>query len=155
LFFLTSAHGGPKSLYAVRADARGDVTPNDSGGPSGLAWWHKRYGSYMPTPIVYGDNIYVCDDGGALTVMDAKTGEKHYRKRLASSRASNYTASAVAAGDRIYFASEDGDVHVIQAGNEYNLLASNSMNETCMATPAIAQGRLFIRTRGNLYCIGQ
>ena len=87
-------------------------------------------------------------------MYDAQTGKQYYRKRLDKGGA-NYTASAVAAGGKIYFTSEDGDVHVLKAGNKYKLLASNRMREICMATPAISDGLLFIRTRSQLYCIGK
>ncbi|MBU0639085.1 MAG: PQQ-binding-like beta-propeller repeat protein [Planctomycetes bacterium] len=154
LIFVTNGHGGPMPIYAIQPEARGDVTPGDDNEPEGMAWWDKRRGSYIPTPIVYGENVYVCNDNSILSVMDAKTGELRYRKRLADGRA-NYTASAVAACGKVYFTSEDGDVHVLSAGNDYELLATNAMGETCMATPAIADGRLFIRTRSQLYCIGK
>ena len=86
--------------------------------------------------------------------MDARTGRQHYRERLAGGGA-NYSASAVAADGKVYFTSECGDVHVLQDGDEYRLLASNLMNEICMATPAIADDRLFIRTRSRLYCFAE
>ena len=154
LVFLTNGHGSLRPIYAIRPDARGDLTPTDDHAPAGLAWWDRRGGSYIPTPIIYGDNLYVCNDTGILTVMDARTGKQHYRERLAGGGV-NYSASAMAADGKVYFTSERGDVHVLQAGDEYRLLASNPMNEICMATPAIADGRLFIRTRSRLYCIGK
>ena len=154
LIFLASGHGGRRPIYAIRPDARGDLTPRGNSKPEGLAWWSTKGGSYIPTPIIYRNNLYVCDDGGRLTVYDAQTGKQYYRKRLAKGGA-NYTASAVAAGGKIYFTSEDGDVHVLKAGNKYKLLASNRMREICMATPAISDGLLFIRTRSQLYCIGK
>lgn len=154
LIFLTNSHGGRRPIYAIEPTARGDITPKTEGKTPGLAWWTDKAGSYIPTPIVHGYNLYVGDDNGVLTVFDAETGKRKYRERLAGGGA-NYSASPVAAGGKIYFTSEDGDIHVIEAGDHYKLLATNAMNETCMATPAISDGLLFIRTRHQLYCIGK
>jgi outer membrane protein assembly factor BamB len=155
LVYLTNAHGGPSPVYAIDPRSRGDLTPSDDRQDAkGLVWWREKEGSYMPTPIVYGDNLYICNDRGVLTVFDAKTGKKLYKTRLDGGGA-NYTASAVAADGRLYFTSEDGDVHVVARGDEFRLIASNSVAEVTMATPAISRGRLFIRTRSKLYCIAK
>jgi outer membrane protein assembly factor BamB len=152
---LTNAHGGSRPIYAILPDARGDVTPPQRGSRAeGLAWWHKNRGSYIPTPIVYEELVYVCGDNGILTVLDLEKGRQRYRKRLAGGGA-NYTASAVAAGGHVYFTSEDGDVHVVKAGDRYELVASNKMGEICMATPAISKGTLFFRTRHQLVAVGR
>ena len=151
--FLTSAHGGRRPIYAILPDARGDLTPTSDAKPAGLAWTHNKVGSYMPTPIVYEHNLYICNDTGILTVLDARTGERRYRKRMGGG--ANYTASAVAAGGKLYFTDEDGVVRVLKAGNEYKLLASNELGEICMATPAIADGTLFFRTQHHLIAVGK
>ena len=108
----------------------------------------------MQTPLVYGDYLYLCSDGGALACYEARTGEQVYRKRLGSGRA-GFSASAVAAAGRLYFTAEDGEVHVVRAGPEFELLAVNDMGETCMATPAISEGVLFWRTRSHLVAVGE
>jgi len=154
LVFLTNGHGASKPIYAIDPTSRGDITPKKDADHPGIAWWVDRKGSYMPTPIAYGDNLYVGDDSGILTAYAARTGETRFRTRIAGGGA-NYTASPVAADGKLYFTSEDGDVHVIQAGDEYALLATNPMNEICMATPAISKGMIFIRTKSRLYCIGE
>jgi outer membrane protein assembly factor BamB len=118
-----------------------------------MAWWKRGWGSYMPTPLVLGDLLYVASDNGILTVMDARSGEKKYRQRMEN--AGTFSASVVAADNRLYFANEDGDVFVIRAGPAYELLARNSMGEICMATPAISDGLLLIRGRDHLHCIGR
>ena len=74
-----------------------------------------RDGGYMQTPIVYGDILYVCRDNGVLSAFDAKTGARHYQARLGDGK-TGFSASAVAAGGRLYFTSEDGDVYVVKAG---------------------------------------
>lgn len=152
MIYLTNGHGR-SPIYAIRAEARGDLTPKDDPLPSGLVWWQPKNGSYMPTPLVLGANLYVASDNGILAAFDAKTGRQIYRERIKG--AGEFSASVVAAQDRLYFVNEMGDVFVFQAGDSFKLLASNSMNEVCMATPAISDGRLFIRGRDHLYCIGK
>ncbi len=111
-----------------------------------------RDGGYMQTPIVYGDILYVCRDNGVLTAFDAKTGTRHYQARLGDGK-TGFSASAVAAGGRLYFTSEDGDVYVVKAGPAYELLATNPLGEVAMATPAISEGTLLFRTRNHLVAV--
>ncbi len=152
IIYLTNGHG-KSPIYAIRADARGDLTPREGAEkhPDGLLWWKPRHGSYMPTPLVLGDNLYVASDNGVVAAFDAKSGEERFRTRIEGG--GTFSASVVAADGRLYFANEDGDVFVLKAGNSYELLARNSMGEVCMATPAISDGLLLVRTRGHLYCI--
>lgn len=154
LIFVTNGHG-KKPIYAVRADAKGDLTPADDSKPEGLAWWNKVKGSYMPTPILVGQTIYVADDGGVVTALSAADGKQLYRERLPGGGSSTYSASPVSADGRIYAINEDGQVDVIKAGATFEVLASNKMNEVCMATPAISDGLLLIRGRSHLFCIGK
>jgi len=153
LFVLTAGHG-KSPIYGVKADARGDLTPTDDAKPAGLAWWHKVHGSYMPTPIVVADLVFVANDNGILTALELATGAKVFRERLPGSAASTYSASPVAADGRIYVTSESGQVDVIRAAREFEVLASNQMGETCMASPAISDGLLLIRGKSNLYALG-
>lgn len=149
---LTNGHGR-SPIYAIDPAAEGDVSPKDDDSKTeGLRWNRRGGGSYMPTPIIVGENLYVGNDNGILFVVDVRTGEKKYKVRLGSGGAT-FSASPVSAGGRIYLADEDGNVYVVQAGDEYKLLATNPMNETCMATPAISDGELFVRTRKHLYCV--
>ena len=122
-------------------------TANDS-----LAWSLKTGGSYMPTPLVYGDYLYVLSNGGMLACYEAKTGKKKYNERVGGS--GGYTASPVAADGRIYCVGETDGVRVVKAGPEYELLAVNPVGETCMATPAIGDGVLFLRTEKHLVALG-
>ena len=117
-----------------------------------IAWSKKRGGTYMPTPIVYGDYLYTCSNNGVLTCYDAKSGERIYQQRAAG-QSNAFSASPIAADGKLYLAGEDGDVFVVKAGKEYQLLATNPMGEVMMATPAISQGMLFIRTIGHVYGI--
>ena len=155
LVFITNAHGGLRPIYAIRVNARGDISLKDDERSNGfVAWSLPKRGAYIPTPIVYGDYLYIGDDRGILTCYQAKTGEQAYRTRLADGRGS-YSASPVAADGKLYFTSEEGDIHVIKAGPKYELLATNAMGEVCLATPAIAGGMIFVRTSKHLFGIGE
>ena len=149
LIFLTSAHGGPARILAVNEHAQGELTIEPDG--EQLVWANRRFGAYMQTPIVYGDELYVCKDNGVLTCWDARSGEQRYRKRLTAGV--GYSASGVAADGKLYYPSEEGDIHVVRAGTTYELLAVNALGETCMAPPAVSQGALLFRTRSRLIAV--
>ncbi|MEM8996136.1 MAG: PQQ-binding-like beta-propeller repeat protein [Acidobacteriota bacterium] len=152
LIYLASAHGPASPLFAVRPDASGEVDPEKSEGV--VAWHQERVGVYLQTPLVYGDEVYAGRGNGGLRVFDAKTGEERYKARI--DRGMGFTASPVAADGKVYFTSENGDVHVIEAGPgpELNTLAVNPLNELAMATPAIADGVLYFRGRRHLFAVG-
>jgi outer membrane protein assembly factor BamB len=155
LVFITNAHGKAAPIYAVKPTASGDITLKDGESSNAhIAWSYMRDGAYMQTPIVYGDILYVCRDNGVLTALDAKTGTRHYQARLGDGK-TGFSASAVASGGRLYFTSEDGDVYVVKAGPTYELLATNSLGEVAMATPAISEGTLIFRTRNHLVAVGE
>jgi outer membrane protein assembly factor BamB len=140
-----------KPLFAIRRGADGDITPQDDGGNKHIAWHHKSAGPYNPTPLVYGDYLYVLYDMGQLSCYDARTGKALYEKeRLAG----QFTASPWAYGGRVFCLSEDGDTHVIEAGPKFKRLGKNSLDEMCMATPAALRGSLLVRTLTRLYRIG-
>lgn len=152
LIFITNAHGRQAPVYAIRTTATGDISlkEGETRNPY-IAWARLRIGNYMQTPLVYGDNLYCCRDSGIFAVYDARTGKKRYKKRLASGV--GFTASPVAADGKIYHTSEEGDVFVIKAGSEYELIAKNSLGEIAMATPAISAGTLFFRTQHHVIAI--
>jgi outer membrane protein assembly factor BamB len=154
LIFLSSAHGGKRPLRAIRLGATGDITPKDDAElGEHIAWSEPRGGIYMQTPLVYGDYLYACADNGLLNCYEAQTGKHIYRERLGNG-ATGFTASAVAGDGKLYFTSEGGDIYVVRAGEKFQLLATNAMNEVCMATPAISDGNLIIRTQNHVYAIG-
>jgi outer membrane protein assembly factor BamB len=157
LIFVTSGYRPIQPIYAIRLGASGDISLADKAESNEhVAWSKQRGGPYMPTPIVYGDYLYVCANNGGLTCYNAKTGEQIYRNRLGG-QGSGYafTASPIAADDKIYFTSEDGEIFVVKAGPQYELLATNSMHEVCMATPAISEGMILVRTQGHVLGIGE
>jgi len=152
--YFTSAHGRSRPMRAVRLEAKGDITPPDPGATNAaIAWAHARQGNYMQTPIVVGDLLYGCSDSGVLTCFDAKTGAIQYSERLVSG-GQGFTASPVSDGRHLYFASELGNVFVVPASRKFSVAATNSLGETCMATPALNEGALFFRTREHLVAIG-
>ncbi len=155
LVFITNAHGAMAPIYAVRTSATGDLVPPDEATSNrNIAWSVRKGGAYMQTPLVYGEYLYVCRDNGALYCYDAESGKEVYSVRLGTGR-TGFTASGVAAGGKIYYTSEEGDVYVVRAGKEFTVLATNAMGEVCMATPAISEGKLFYRTQGHVVAIGE
>ncbi|MCC7156648.1 MAG: PQQ-binding-like beta-propeller repeat protein [Bryobacterales bacterium] len=154
LIYVTNAHGGKAPLYAIRPEAAGDITPRGGERSTAhIAWSVERNGAYMQTPLIYGDLLYSCSDRGILKCYRAKTGEKLYEQRLGVGT-SGYSSSPVAAGNKLYFASEEGDVFVVEHGESFRQVAKNAMGETVMATPAISNNRLYYRTRGHVAAIG-
>ncbi len=154
LIYIANAHGPKSPVYAVKTSATGDISlKDDDTSNDHIAWSHMKVGNYMQTPLVYDGLLYCCRDSGVMSCFDARTGEKHYRMRLAGGV--GFSASPVAADGKIYFTSEMGDVFVIQAGKEYKKLAKNDMGEICMATPAISLGTLFFRTQNHVIAVGK
>ena len=108
----------------------------------------------MPTPLIYGDHLYVLSNQGVLDCYDLKTGTDIYRQRLPH-HGSGFSASPVAADGKIYLSSEDGDIFVVKAGRDFQILATNPMGELLMATPAISSGMMFVRAQHHLFAIGR
>ena len=153
LIYLTSAHGRYAPIRAVRAEAAGDITPSDPGQTnSAIVWAHATGGNYMQTPIAVGDLLFGCGDGGKVTCFDAATGAVKYTQRLGTG-GQGFTASPVSDGRNVCFTSEQGVVFVVAATNQYSLAGSNELHETCLATPAMADGTLFFRTREKLIAV--
>jgi outer membrane protein assembly factor BamB len=108
----------------------------------------------MPTPLAYRGILYVLGNNGVLDAYDVATGKEIYRQRLPLV-GSGFSASPVAADGRIYLSNEDGEMLVIEAGAAFTHLATNSMGETVMATPAISEGLMIVRGASSLYAIGR
>jgi outer membrane protein assembly factor BamB len=155
LIYVTNAHGGQAPLYAIRPESSGDISLRDGQTANdGVAWSEPRNGAYMQTPLVWEDLVYSCSDGGALKVYAAKTGQLEYTQRL-DSRRIGFTSSPVAAGGRIYFASEEGEVHVLKAGPKFELLAVNKLGDLTLSSPAISENVLYFRTRRHVVAVGE
>ena len=149
LIVVTSAHGPGRPIYAIRPNATGDITKSTTA----LAWSHDRAGNYMQTPLLHNGLAYFCADNGVLSVYEIETGKRVYQQRLGGG-GSGFTSSPVMAGNRLYITNEDGRTYVVASGRTYNLLAENELGEPVMATPAIADGVLYIRGRRTLFAIG-
>ena len=108
----------------------------------------------MPTPVVYDGRLYVLRDNGTLFCYDARTGQEHYKVRVGKG-GTGFSASPVAAAGKIYLSSEMGDVFVVAAGSDFELLATNSTGGVTMATPAISGGEIYFRTRDSLIAVGE
>jgi outer membrane protein assembly factor BamB len=153
LIFVTNGYRPIQPIYAVLPGANGDISlPEGQESGAQVAWSKQRGGPYQPTPVVYGPYLYVCNNNGILTAFEARTGKEVYRQRLGGK--GGYSASLVAADGRVYFTSEEGEIRVVKAGPDFELLALIDMGDACMATPAIADGMIFVRTQHHLYGIG-
>ena len=155
LIFVTSGSGNTiQPIYAIRPGASGDITlkENETWNDS-VVWSTRRGGPFTPTPILYGDLLYVCSDGGILAVYQAETGERLYRQRLR--RGGGFSASPVASDGKLYFSSEDGNVTVIKAGPEFERLAVNPMGEAILATPAISEGMIIVRMQHTVVAVAE
>jgi outer membrane protein assembly factor BamB len=154
--FITGGYpAGGQPIYALRPPAAHAIAGRGDAGETAanettvdLLWEAERGSPYTSTPLVYRDILYTITDSGILSAHDVQSGERLYRQRLAVG--AGFSASPVASDGRIFLASEDGDVFVVRAGSEFEILAQNTMLEVLMATPAIASGTLVIRGRSHL-----
>ena len=137
-----------KVAMAIKLGQSGDLTNTPN-----VPWVYAKGTAYVPSPIVYGDYLYLTTDRGILTCLDAKTGEVKYEGGRIPIPAT-FTASPVAFEGKILMTSEDGDTFIVKAGPKHEILGTNSVGEPVYASPAIADGRIFIRGEKNLYCIG-
>lgn len=155
LIYITNAHGRMSPVYAVKLSAMGDISlePDESSNQY-VAWSYPKGGNYMTTPLVWEDYLYCCSNRGELSCFNATTGELAYREGLGSSSVAS-SASPVAADGKIYFPGEKGNIYVVRAGPEFEVIAVNKMHETCMASPAISHGTLFFRTRNYLVAVAE
>jgi outer membrane protein assembly factor BamB len=154
LVYITNAHGALSPVYAIKETATGDLSLKpDQTTNAGIVWSTPRDGGYLCTPLIYRGLAYVVKYNGILNVFDARTGEKKYQQRLAGAT-SAFTSSPVANDGKVYIASEDGQVFVIKAGPVYEMLAMNEMATPVLATPALSEGRLLLRTQDQLRAIG-
>ena len=146
-----------RPIWAIRPGADGDLTlPDGADSSTAIAWCRRDAAPYNPTTLVYGDELYVLADRGLMACYDARTGEQHYRKeRLPEGRA--FTASPWAYNGLVFCANEYGETFVVRAGPKFELLHTNMLGEDdmVMASPAIAGGRVFLRTDRRLYCLEQ
>ena len=144
LLFVSSAFDRPV-LYAIRPDGKGDVTDTH------IAWSISKGAPNTPSPLVVGDEIYFVSDAGMMSCADAKTGTVHWQERLGG----NYSASPVFADGKIYVQSEEGVGTVLRPGKTFEVLAKNDLKEHSLASYAIDEGVIYIRTAKHLFRIQQ
>ncbi len=145
---IVSAGYPAKIAMALRLGASGEVKDSD------VVWKFTKGTAYVPSPILYGEYLYLMSDRGIITCLNAKTGAVVYEGGRVPIPAT-FTASPVAFDNKILLTSEDGDTFIIKAGPKHEILGTNSLDEPVYASPAIADGKIFIRGEKNLYCISK
>ena len=126
------------------------VKPPDGDGKPTEVWRLEKAVSYLPTPLVKGDLVFLCSEVGMATCLHAKTGKIVWQERVGE----NFSASPVCVGERIYCVGNDGSVVVLAASEKFQVLANNALGEPTQSTPAISGGRMFLRTEAHLIAIG-
>ena len=155
LIFVVNGYPPVQPILAIRWNAAGDISLKEKETMNqGIAWSKMSGGSYQPSPLVYGDLLYVCSNNGVLTTYNTQTGDRVYQQRIAG-KGGAYCASPIASDGRIYLASEDGEVHVVKAGAKYELISTNPIGEVIMGTPAITRGMLVIRGMKHIFGIAE
>jgi outer membrane protein assembly factor BamB len=144
--FYRSRRSASNVTIAVKpAGGAGDLTD------SHVLWKFDRSAPQVSSPLLYGGLLYLVKDGGILTALDAVTGEVRKQARLQGALG-NYYSSPIAAGGFLYIAAESGKVAVVKPGADWEVLAVNDLGQPIYATPAPADGELYIRTSEILYC---
>jgi outer membrane protein assembly factor BamB len=134
-----------KPLLALKAGGRGDITTSH-------VLWSTVNGPDVPTPVTDGQYFYIVNDRGIMWCLDARTGAEIYGQQRI--KPAIYSASPVLADGKIYVTNEEGLTTVVQAGPEFKVLAENPLNDYVLSSPAISDGRIYLRTSGHLYAIG-
>jgi outer membrane protein assembly factor BamB len=142
LLFISTSFNDAK-LLAIRPDGEGDVTKTH------VAWRARRGIPHTPSMLIEGDELYSISDRGVAKCVDARTGDIHWQKRIGG----NFSASPFLADGKIYFQSEEGDTTVIQTGKRYEELAKNTLGARTLASYAVTDSALLIRTATHLYRI--
>lgn len=142
LVFVSSGYDSPQ-FYAVRVDGSGDVTDTH------LEWTMKKASPLNPSPLLIGDELYLVSDNGIATCLDSVSGEQHWQERIGG----NFSASPTMADGRIYLLDEDGKTTVIAPRKTFEKLATNKLEGRTLATPAIVDESIFLRTDTHLYRI--
>jgi outer membrane protein assembly factor BamB len=153
LIVVASGRAPERPLFVVKPGSRGDLTlAKDATSSDAIAWSRPGRGSYMPTPLAYRGLLYVLANNGVFDAYDLKTGKELYRQRLPRV-GSGFSASPVAADGKIYLSNEDGDMLVVRAGPTFEHIATNSIGELLMATPALSEGVMYVRGASSLFAI--
>ncbi len=148
LVYAVSGRAGP--TFAVRPGGSGDVTATH------VVWSTPKGSSFVPSPLLVGDYLYTVNDMAAIvTCHAAKTGEVIGQLRLGEAKKEGFSASPVAVDGKIFFTNDDGETFVLNPAPDFKLLHVNRLNEPTLASPALVDGRWYIRTAGHLLAIGR
>ncbi len=138
------------NLMAIKLGHTGDLTGTDA-----VLWSNKKGNSYTPSPVLYENKLYTLTDTGMLSCYNARTGAPYYQMTRLP-KPYSFKSSPIGVNGKLYMASEDGDVVVVKMGEKFEVLATNTMNdEFFVATPAVADGEMFLRGQNTLYCISE
>lgn len=144
MIFIATGYDRPL-VYAIRTGGEGDVTE------SHVAWKLTKGAPNTPSLLLVGEELYMVSDGGIASCVDAKTGAVHWTERVGG----NFSSSPIDANGRIYFQNEEGIATVVKAGKQFEVLAKNDLGERTLASYAVADAALFIRSAAHLWRIGE
>jgi outer membrane protein assembly factor BamB len=131
-------------VMAIRPDGTGNITKSQ------VKWHVQNAKCYVPSPVVAGPFLFVADDRGTANCFSTETGERYWQERLGP----HYSASLATAGGLVYFLADDGLMKVVRPGKSLEVVAENPLGETTYASPALSQGRVFLRSEKHLWCLG-
>jgi outer membrane protein assembly factor BamB len=148
MLFCASGRAGP--TLAIRPGGKGDVTSTH------VAWTTPRGSPFVPSPILFGDLLYTINDMQSIvSAFDARTGTSLWQGRLGVATREGFSASPVALDGKVFFTNDDGETFVLRAGKTFDLMHVNRIGERTLASPALVDGRWYIRTAQHLYAIGR
>jgi outer membrane protein assembly factor BamB/protein tyrosine phosphatase (PTP) superfamily phosphohydrolase (DUF442 family) len=155
MLVVVSGRAPERPIFVVKAGARGDLSlPKGQTSSDTVVWSRTGRGSYMPTPLIYNGILYVLANNGTFDAYNLKTGEEIYRQRLPLV-GSGFSASPIASDGKIYLSNEDGEILVVSAGEKFNHISTNSMGELLMATPALSDGVMYVRSAESIFAVGR
>jgi len=148
---VASGRAPESPIFAIRDGAKGHISlAKGQSSNASVAWRHNKRGPYMPSPLIYGDNVYILHNGGIFAAYDLKSGKEHFIRRVPH-EGYGFSASPVASNGRIFLPGEDGILLEMQSGNEYEHVRTHKVGESLMASPAISEGIFFLRGRDHLF----
>ncbi len=145
--YLRAALESRNGMLAIRLGGSGDMTDEN------LIWEYNRSVPQLPSPLIYNNVLYMVNDGGIVTSFDPQTGEVIAQGRLKGA-VDQYYASPIAADGKVFMLSELGMLSVLEPDGGLEPITVSDLDDLCYATPAIADGRIYVRTRGTLYAFG-
>jgi outer membrane protein assembly factor BamB len=150
---VASGRRDEKPIFMIRPGSRGDITLGAGQTSNAAVVWSKRgRGPYMPTPLIYHDQVYVLGNDGIFDAYDLRSGSEVYRERIPH-HGSGFSASPIVSDGHVFLSSEDGDMFVVSAGPSFSIVGTNPMGEPLMATPAIVDGIMYVRGQHHLFAI--